>query len=151
MPIATNELLHRDRAALEISGRIAGEADYLITVPPGALLPLCEALDALTSWTAYLDSGTPLVVRTERSGTLRNVALRGAAAGVISVPKAVPAAALAEALSQPLPPDGSEDLIVLTSPDGGPIFWPLLFVDALEIVDPAAAAQLRAHHIPNLN
>jgi hypothetical protein len=147
VPIATNELLHRDRAALEISGRIAGEADYLITVPPGALLPLCDTLDALTSWTAYLDSGTPLVVRAERSGTVRNIALRGAAAGVIIAPKAVPAAALTEALGQLLPPDGSQDLIVLTSPDGGPIFWPLLFVDALDLIDPDAAAQLRASRI----
>lgn len=147
MSIATNELLPRGRAALDVSARIAGGADYLITVPPGALLPLSAALDALPSWSAYLDSGSPLVVRTERSGTLRDVALGGDAAGVIIVPKAVSAAELTKALGQCLPSDGSQDLIVLTSPDGGPIYWPLLFVDALALADPEAAAQLRASRI----
>ncbi|MER7838439.1 hypothetical protein ABTY98_21755 [Streptomyces sp. NPDC096040] len=150
MPIATNELIDRDTAVQQIAAHIADRDAYVITTPPDALPRLSRSLENLSSWGAYLDSGTPVVLRTGRAGALLVVDMLMETAGVLVVPKTVPAAELGKVVGQDIPADGSQDLVVLM-PREGPIFWPLLFVDALEIVDPAVAATLRANHIPNLN
>lgn len=151
MPTATNELLSRDTAVQQIARHIADRDAYVITVPPTSLPRLSSALTELKGWHAYLDNGTPAVMRTDRAGALRVADLLMETAGVIVVSKTVPAAELTEIVGQDVPADGSQDLVVLMPTDGSPIFWPLLFVDALAIVDPPVAAKLRAHHIPNLN
>ncbi|MET8098131.1 hypothetical protein ABZV29_16875 [Streptomyces sp. NPDC005236] len=151
MPIATNELLSRDTAVQRIARRIAARDAYVITAPPTSLPRLSSALTELKGWHAYLDSGTPAVMRTDRAGALLVADLLMETAGVIVVPKTVPASELGEVVGQELPADGSQDLVVLMPTDGGPIFWPLLFVDALALVDPPVAAHLRAQHIADLN
>lgn len=150
MPTTTHELLARDRAVQKIAAHIADRDAYLVTIPPEALPRLSRSLDGLASWSAYLDNGTPVVLRTSRAGALLVSDLLMETAGVLVVPKSVPAAALSKVVGQEVPADGSQDLVVLASAVG-PTFWPLLFVDALAVVDPRMAAQLRANHLPNLN
>lgn len=150
MPITSNELLDRDQAVKNIAAHIADRDAYVITAPPDTLPRLSRTLDGVPSWSAYLDNGTPVILRTDRAGALIVADLLVETAGVLIVPKTVPAAALSRVVGQDVPADGSQDLVVLM-PHEGPIFWPLLFVDALDIVDPQVAATLRAHHIPNLN
>ncbi len=151
MPITSNHILDRDEAVQRIAGHIADRDAYVVTAPPYTLPTLSRTLDSLSGWFAYLDSGTPAILHTDRAGALLVADLLMDTAAVIVVPKTVAAAELSKVLGQDVPADGSQDLVVLMPPDGGPIFWPLLFVDALEVVDPPVAAQLRAHHIPNLN
>ena len=151
MPIPSNHIIDRATAVQEIAGRIRDRDAYVITAPPDTLPLLSRTLDGISSWSAYLDSGTPAILRTDRAGALLVADLLMETAGVIVVPKSVPAAELSKVVGQEVPADGSQDLVVLMPPDGGPVFWPLIFVDALEVVDPPVAAQLRAHHIPNPN
>lgn len=150
MPTSTHELLGRDRAVQKIARHIADRDAYLVTIPPDTLPRLSKSLDRIATWSAYLDSGNPFILRTNRPGALLVTDLLIETAGVLVVPKTVPASALSKVVGQEVPADGSQDLVVLM-PTAGPIFWPLLFVDALEIVDPKVAAQLRANHLPNLN
>ena len=58
------------------------------------------------------------------------------------VPKSVPAARLGKALGDSIPADGSRDLIVLTADDGKHAAYPLILAEAIERVDPAAAAHI---------
>ncbi|MEU2625743.1 hypothetical protein [Kitasatospora sp. NPDC007106] len=144
-PDATNHLMLRSRAVQEIAHHITRHDAYLITVPPGMLTSAARALDAVTTWQAYIDNGSGVVLRT---GLIRAVRPNDrATAAVIAVPKTVDPAVLGKALRYPLPADGSRDLLVLRGRTG-PIHWPLLFVDAIDQVDPVAAAQLRAHSLP---
>ncbi|MFE2828478.1 hypothetical protein [Streptomyces sp. NPDC059271] len=151
MPATAHDLLTRDDAVRQIAQHIADRDAYVITAPPGALPRLSATLDELPHWTAYLDNGLPVAMRTGNASTLLVADALMETAGVIVVPKTVPASAVGQVVGQSMARDGSQDLVVLMPPDGGPIFWPLLFVDALDVVDPVVAAQLRAHHIPNLN
>lgn len=151
MPITSNHILDRDKAVQRIADRIADRDAYVITAPPDTLPLLSRTLDGIPGWTAYLDSGIPAILHTDRAGALLVADLLMDTAAVIVVPKTVPASELSKVVGQEVPADGSQDLVVLMPPDGGPIFWPLLFVDALAIVDPPVAAQLRAHQIRNLN
>lgn len=143
----TNHLIRRDRAVRQIANHLADQDVYLITVPHGALESAVDTLDPITPWQAYVDNGSGLVLR---SGMREPVALAAqlyTTVAVLVVPKSVDPEVLSSALRQPLPPDGSQDLLILRSRTG-PIHWPLLFVDAVDQVDPIAAAQLRAHGIP---
>lgn len=150
MPTATNELISRATAVQQIADHIADRDHYVITAPPEALAALAQTLRLVDTWAGYLDNGAGMILRTDRPGVLAISNLLAPAVGVITVPKTVPAAVLTEALGQEVPDDGSQDIVILM-PGGPPAYFPLLFVEALDIVDPRTAAQLRAHHIPNLN
>ncbi|MET8134663.1 hypothetical protein ABZV24_22370 [Streptomyces sp. NPDC005251] len=141
---ATHDFLARDTAVHQIAQHIADRDAYLVTCPPTTLPILSRALDSLPAWSAYLDNGTGAVLRTDRAGALLVADLLMETAGVLVVPKTVPAVELGQVVGQDIPADGSQDLVVLMPPGGEPIFWPLLFIDALDIVDPTVAAQLRA-------
>ncbi len=144
--ITTNPL-DRDRAVADIASAIADRTAFVILGPPHMLPALGYRLTSMPDWTAYIDSGNPLVLRSQDAVTLCIVPTLLPAAAVVTVPKTVPAAALSEALGQHVPDDGSRDLVMLHDGDAQPIVWPMLFVDALERVDPKAAAQLRVDDI----
>lgn len=151
MPIATNELLNRDKAVRQIADHIADRDSYVITVPPTKLGALAAALAKhVPSWNAYLDNATGMILRTPLAGTVRFAERFAPTAAVVTVPKTIPAGRLSEALGQPVPPDGSQDIVILCTP-GQAIFFPTVFVDALDIVDPHVAARLRANQLQNLN
>jgi hypothetical protein len=130
-----HNFLARDDAVRAIAAHIADRDAYVITVPPDTLPALSRTLNGLPSWSAYLDNGTPVVMRTVRAGALAVADLLTETAGVLVVPKTVSAAELSRVVGQQVPADGSQDLVVLMSPQGGPVFWPLLFVDALAIAE----------------
>src|SRR5262249_28808962 len=101
-------------------------------------------------WTGYLDIGLPTVLRTHSSQALETLPLVVAHFGatttaVITVPKTTPATTLATALGAQLTADGSRDIVAIH--ETGPLQWPLLLIDALTHVDPAAAAQLHANDL----
>jgi hypothetical protein len=147
MPTVTNELIGRGQAVQQIADQLADRTSYVITTPAERLGPLVRALaDHAPRWIAYLDNATGTVLRTPDASTVCAVDRVADTAAVITVPKAVAPAALAAALGQPVPDDGSQDIFVLCG-HGEPVPFPLLFVDALDLVDPVAAAQLRADRV----
>lgn len=150
MAPVTNAPIGRDRATKGIADHIADRDAYVVTVPPYALLSLARSLTDLPAWNAYLDIGTPLIMWTDKAEVLLLTGTLLETATVVVVPKTVPPATLSRVVGQGVAEDGSQDLVILR-PRGGPTPWPTLFVDALEIVDPRAATELRAHDIPNLN
>lgn len=151
MPVVTNELIERSRAVKAIADQILDRTSYVIIAPTDNLVRLVDSLTEHTEkWTAYLDNGTGAVLCTTNADIVRVVDILIGTAAVITVPKTVPAPAISAALGQHLPEDGSQDLVVLRVPDE-PMFWPLLFIDALDLVDPKVAAELRANQVHNLN
>lgn len=147
---STNELINRTSAVESIAEGIASHDDYVVTVPPAALPTLMAALADIPSWHAYLDNGTGLVLRTDRPDSAQRVASLMPTAAVVTVPKAAPSALLSAALGQPVDPDDEQDIVILTEP-GKPVCWPMLFIDALDIVSPETAEQLRADRLVNLS
>lgn len=141
--------IDRGQAVHRIAAHLADRDSYVITVPPDLVDTVAENLASIPERTLYLDGGLPAVLRTDQASVLAVTGALTATAAVLVVPKTVPAAALTKALGQHVPEDGSQDIVVLMA--DGPIVWPLLFVDALEVVDPRAAGQLRASNLPNLN
>lgn len=142
--------IDRAHAVKRIADHLADRTSWVVTAPPDMLAPLAEALGTIPGWTAYLDGGLPLVLRTDQADVLLAADALVATAAVLTVPKTVDASTLGAALSHPMPSDDAQDVLILRA-DNGPIYWPLLFVDAVDIVDPQCAAELRANHLPNLN
>lgn len=142
----THELITRQAAVESIAEGIGSSDAYVITVPPATLPTLMTALQDTPHWLAYLDSGTDTVMRTDRPDEASTIARLVPTAAVITVAKTIPAALLSRALGRPVSADAEQDLLVLTEP-GKPICWPMLFVDALDIVSPETAAQLRDQEV----
>lgn len=143
--------IDRELAAEHIASRIKARDSYVITAPPSALSRLSESFEDISGWAAYLDTGLELVLRTDSASVLLvtdvvDSLMSATTAAVIVVSKTVPASVLATAVGQEVPADGSRDLLVLHAAEGV-VFWPTLFVDALDIVDPLVAAQLRAQSL----
>ncbi|WP_405423530.1 hypothetical protein [Streptomyces erythrochromogenes] len=138
---STHELIPRPTALERIAAHLDAQDHYLITSPPDTVGRLMQNLEDIPSWMAYVDNGSPTVLRTERPGAVRLASRILAVATVIVVAKTVPRRDLMAAIDQP---EGApaQDVFVLTTP-GGPTWWPVLFADALALVDPEAAAELR--------
>lgn len=145
--MTTSSVIDRVTAVDDLTAAIRGCTHYLIVTPPAAVATVAERLDGIPGWTAYVDSGTPVVLRTGLGTAVAMTAALTTSVAVILVPKSVPAATLTEVLGQDIPADGSQDLVLIHGPDGDPIVWPLLFLDAIGAVDPAAAAQIHAEAI----
>lgn len=146
----------RPQAIKEIATHLADRDTFVIIIPPDLIGSAAHALRH-TDTTYYLDNGTPFLLCTSRTGTSRlNVPRLIAALNmsptvcVATVPKTVPAIELSKALAQPIPEDGSQDVVILQRP-GHPVVWPMVFVDALEIVDPEAAKSIRAADLAGLS
>jgi hypothetical protein len=139
------------RATVEkrLAGHIADrDAFVIVGCPPDWVGELAETLREISTWTGYLDAGISTVLRTSNPGVLTLVAALAPVAVVVTIPKTVPAAEIAAALGQPIPDDGSQDLVMLCDPDR-PAIWPVLFVDALAKVDPKTAATIYASDLRN--
>lgn len=144
-------VIPRESAVRRIAAHIADRDAFIVVVPPGLLDTLAAGLVDVPDWTGYADNGTRMVLRTDQPGALLVVEAVSVATAVVIVPKTVPAGVLAEALGQEIPADGSQDLVLLHEDERGPLIWPRLFVDALEIVDPAVAAHLHANDLAGLS
>lgn len=142
----------RGQIVRTIAGHIADRDSFVIATPPGMLAPLALALRELPPvWTAYLDNGLPLVLRTDQPSALAAVEMLTPATAVVIVPKSIPATVLGEALGQEVAGDGSQDIVLLRTTLQGPMVWPVLFVDAVAIVDPRAAMQIRVSDLAGLS
>lgn len=139
----------RARAVKNIAAALADRHSYVLTLDPRLNTEAAEALDGIDT-TIYVDQGTDPILRTNDPRLLAVTAALIPCVAVILIPKTVPAAILSEALGEHVPDDGSQDILILGSPEP-PMTWPLLFVDALQRVDPTAANTIRAAHIPNTN
>lgn len=143
---ASHQLLDRETAVRRIGDALADRTAFVITMPPGTVSVLAARLSPVPAWCAYLDNGTPTALATSDPTCLRTAAALAPMVGVLIVPKTVPATQLSDVVGQVVPADGSQDVVILTasSRTGSPVFWPLLFIDAVSRVDPQLAAQLRA-------
>lgn len=143
-------LITRRAAVDAIAAHIADRTAFIVLAPPKLLGEVITRLRHVPGWTGYLDTGRDSVARGDAAEfvTLGRVAqaFGTPAIAVMTVPKTVPAARLSRALRQPIADDGSQDILVIRG-ESGPIHWPMLFVDALEQVEPAAAAQLHAEDL----
>lgn len=126
-------------AAVHDLATILANREAFVLIDPGAGQvgrAACTAPDVV----AYVDVGAPLVGLVLGPDALP-ACERGAAA-VFVVPKSRAARrALAGAL--PVTSKQLEAQDVLVPHTGAGFLWPVLFVDALAIVDPGAAAQIR--------
>jgi hypothetical protein len=149
----TADVLDRQSAVDQLAGHIADRTGFLVVAPPSAVATLAARLHRLPAgWTAYVDHGVPAVLATNIPRALGVLDVLGVPyCAVVAVPKTVPARTLSDVLGQDLPDDGSRDLIFLHDEEGQAIVWPLLFVDALAIVDPAAAAAIHVNALTNLS
>jgi hypothetical protein len=137
--------LDRKDAVAEIVSAMNGQAHYLVTAPPGTITVLGESLGHLSTWRAYVDSGVPTVMSTNDASALFVTSLLMPMAAVIVVPKTVSPAELSEVLGRTVPEDGSQDIVILHEAEDAPIIWPMLFLEAMRVVDPDVVEQILAH------
>jgi hypothetical protein len=153
--MTTTVVIPRADAVHAIAGRLADRDAFVLLIPPGMVPTAARCLANVTRWTGYLDVGLPTVLRTNSGQALEMLPLvvshfGATTTAVITVPKTIPAATLRTALGmaagrQQFPDDGTRDIVAIH--ETGPLQWPLLFIDALTQVDPAAAAQLHANDL----
>lgn len=142
--IISAEPITRDRAVTDLAGHFADRDAFVMMVNPTHLAALVERLHLLPEWTAYIDASADDVIRTDDPGVLLLMDVLMPRAVVLTIPKTVPAAVIGDALDEPFPDDGSRDILMLGFTPGAPMVWSLLFLDALERVDPAMVAEIRA-------
>ncbi|SOB84234.1 hypothetical protein [Streptomyces sp. 1331.2] len=141
-------LIPRETAVRRLADVLSDRTEYLVTIPPGVGQALAAGLDLVGHWTAYLDVGAPEVLVTSDLTTFRGTHMLVPTGGVVTIPKTVHHRAVSRLVRQRIPADGSRDVLLITDRSGGPTYWPLLLVDAVDRVDPVLAAQLRAHGTP---
>jgi hypothetical protein len=149
-PVSDDKLLNRPigraRAVRFVCEALADRTHFLLLPPAGRAAEVAALLDgAEIPWVGYLDNGMELALRTDQAALLAVTESFAPLAVVMTVPKTVPAAKLANLLDREIPADGSRDLLVLT--DSEHTQWPMLFVAALDKVDPKAAASIRANAV----
>lgn len=140
----------RTRAVKDIAAHLADRDTFVLCVDPTLNESAADALHGIDA-TIYVDNGTELILRTNDTRLLTVMTALIPCMAVFLIPKTVPAAVLSEALGEHVPDDGSRDIVMLGAAPGRPMFWSLLFVDALQRVDPQVANTIRAAHIPNTN
>jgi hypothetical protein len=146
----------RADAVSDIAAHIADRDAFVISVPPALIATAAGRFSELPICTWYCGNGSGIVMRLAVASIpvieAVDMLLPGMTAAVAIVPKTVPAARLATALSHitEIPEDGSRDLVLLQD-DSGVIVWPRLLVDALALVDPAIALQLAANDLSRMS
>jgi hypothetical protein len=150
-----SELITHAVATDRIAAHYADRTAFIILAGLNLDLQVANRLSALPAWTAYAVDASGLVLATDDLNLLTARSILAGLAGVPSitlftVPKAVPAVDLGEALGQHVAEDGSRDVITCTVP-GEPIAWPMVFVEALRRVDPAAAMSLEANDLARMS
>jgi hypothetical protein len=141
-------VIARADAVRDIAAHLADRTAFVVFTGPDLMSAVAARLDPVEGWTGYADNGMPVVLRARSSEAFVAAEVMKALAGmpmvaVFIVPKSVPAKVPSEALGQEIEADGSRDIIAIHGDDGR-VIWPMLFVDALDLVDPVAASQLRA-------
>ena len=145
----------RAEAVRAIAAHIADRTAFVISAPPAIVESAAHCLRAIGEGDCYMDNGLDTVFRLcgEYVALAEVMAglLPGTAAAVFTVPKIVPAARLSEALQgQHVPEDGSQDLVLLHA-DEGLVQFPTLLIEALALVDPAAAMQFAVNDVRRLS
>lgn len=141
----TATLIERSEAVTRIGQHITAREHYLITTPPGRALDFLDRLDV--EWVAYADTGAPLVLITDEPAPVRITAHLVPLALVVAIPKTAPRESLDRAFVDGFSGSDTHDLVAITEPDSTVTYWPRLFIDALDSVDPISAAQMRAQAI----
>lgn len=149
------DTVFRDVAVTDIAARLADRDAFVLLGQPDATRAIGERIDQAGDWTCYIDNGTDNVLRINDLTRLALATTVTATLGlptvaVFLVPKTVPAKVLADALGQEIPADGSRDIIGLYEREH-PLIWPMMFVEALERVDPQAALVLHANALGKLS
>lgn len=135
------DLYSRSAAVALLSTALTERSHYVLTAPPGAAALVAPRLTRL-AWTAYLDQGTEEIAAVTQVGAVVAAELLTEVATVILVPiRPGVAEYLSAALGVAVSPD--RDILAIATPDGRAA-WPRLLVDAIDRVDPVAAAQIRA-------
>lgn len=142
------EVISHATATDRIASHYADRTAFIVLAGLDLDLHIAARLDTLAEWTAYAVDAAGQVMVTDNLALLRARSVATELFGIPSitlftVPKTVPAADLGTALGEDVPDDGSRDVIMVAKP-GAPIAFPMVFVDALRRVDPAAAMSLDA-------
>jgi len=150
-------LIDNTEAVDRLAASLTTRQDFIILSAPEHINKLASRLRAIPpGWTAYLANRSPRVLVTGDPilmAASAGMCPPGGVTAVVTAPKSTtPAAALSRIFEQEIPADGSRDVILLLTPGGqGQVAqsWPLLFINALEQVDPASAASiyLRPHEL----
>lgn len=146
----TTATLTRTDAVHTIARHLATRDVYLVAAGPAQLTGIGLALHGIPGTVCYADNGLGPILRTDRPEALALVAALLPAAAVTTVPKTVPASVLGEALGQHVPPDGSQDVVIVMD-DAGHAVYPTLLVEAIDHVDPNVSALLRANDLAHLS
>ena len=141
------KIIPRSEVVTRLAARFKERDAYMVAAGPGEVPSAAARPAPLGEATAYLDRGDDTVMTV--TGTALKVmpdvteAAPGQAAAVWVIPKTVATARLGSALGGDIPADGSRDLIMITTHDGGHTAYPMILVDAIGQVDPQAAADIR--------
>jgi hypothetical protein len=136
----------RADAVTALADRYGSRDTYLVTAGPGDLANAMKRLGSLPGCACWLDNGTGEVLTftgdiiAALPALLDALPAPGPYAAVLAVPKTVPAADISAALGRNIPADGSQDMIMLTAPDGDHLTWPMCLVEAIACTDPSTAA-----------
>ncbi len=147
----TTTPIARVRAVKDIAAHLADQTAFVMMVNPQKLELLADRLPMIPDWTAYVDNGTDVILRTADARVLMVVDMLIENAVIVTIPKTVPATVIGEALAETIPADGAQDIVMVGYDPTQPMFWSLLFVDALQRVDPKTANAIRAASLSNLN
>lgn len=142
----TVEIVPRGDPVAIIAARYEKRDAYLVAAGPGQVLSALARLAPVAEATVYLDQGGETVMSATGAALEVMPDLMETAAPFVAVwvvPKSVHAARLGKALGDSIPADGSRDLIVLAADDSKHAAYPEILVEAIERVDPAAAAHIR--------
>lgn len=148
---SSDGFLDRETALREIAAGYRDRSHYLVCLPPGTLPVFKRQLEGLPC-RILLDQGLDTVLATSSADVARAVdvltrSLRpsGGGVGVVLVPKTVSRALLEKRLNLPSS-DDDEDIMCVQL--GEQMMFPTLLTDAIDLVDPIDAAQIRAQAVP---
>ncbi|MFI9274638.1 hypothetical protein ACIGXM_28610 [Kitasatospora sp. NPDC052896] len=142
-------VIDRNTALWRVAKAYRDRTHFIATVSPGMAGEVAQRLEGLRGWEMLLDSGGGAILATSSSGLVEVTDKLSAveSAGVVLASKSVDSAELGDRLGQEIP-EGKDLFVIGDADDGELMVWPTLFVDALDLVDPVAAAQMRAQMTP---
>lgn len=142
-------LVHRTEVIDALASHMdASDAYIIVPATDGSTAGLITALEDLHNWTAYVDCGTDAIAVTNAAAIVWVVAkLAPRIAMVVTIDKSESGDTLAEVLGIYAPEDDEQDIFILADQDG-PLAWPMMFVSAVEKVDPDGAAMFYADAVP---
>jgi hypothetical protein len=144
----TTALLHRSDAVMRIASRLQDQTHYVIAAGPQHAADIAAKLEDIVDVEILLDNGTDLIVTTTPAAAECIAALAATPVTAIAlVPKTTPTTTMHNRFEAQIPADGSRDIVLVSSTEKGPMIWPMLFVDAIDVYDPVAAMAIHASDI----